>query len=199
MRQTITRCIRNVHHSGTCLNHGFYHPCQIFIVSTACVFRIELHVLNITLGIFYSSNRTLYNFLTRRIEFVFNVAVARTDACVNALVLGILQCLCCTVNVFSTARVNAQIVGHVTAFDISITELKSPGLEIGKPASITSTPSCSSCLATCIFSTVLSWQPGTCSPSRNVVSKCKVCHSLYYDFVLYYSYILQEPHFCLLR
>ena len=42
---------------------------------------------------------------------------------------------------FSTARVSAHIVGHVTAFDISITELKSPGLDIGNPASMTSTPS----------------------------------------------------------
>ena len=29
----------------------------------------------------------------------------------------------------------------------------------------------SSAFATWIFSTVLSWQPGTCSPSRRVVSK----------------------------
>ncbi|GHU73915.1 hypothetical protein FACS189413_18590 [Bacteroidia bacterium] len=36
---------------------------------------------------------------------------------------------------FSTARVNAQIVGQVTALDISTTELKSPGLETGNPAS----------------------------------------------------------------
>ena len=72
---------------------------------------------------------------------------------------------------FSTARVRAQMVGQVTAFEISMTELKSPGLEMGKPASMTSTPSASSCFATWIFSTVLSWQPGTCSPSRSVVSK----------------------------
>ena len=71
---------------------------------------------------------------------------------------------------FSTARVRAHIVGHVTALDISITEWKSPGLEIGKPASIMSTPKLSRRRATSIFSTVLSWQPGTCSPSRNVVS-----------------------------
>ena len=49
---------------------------------------------------------------------------------------------------FCTARVKAQMVGHVTAFDISMTELKSPGLEIGNPASITSTPSSSSAFAT---------------------------------------------------
>ena len=72
---------------------------------------------------------------------------------------------------FSTARVRAQMVGHVTAFDISTTDLKSPGLEMGNPASITSTPSSSRFLATSIFSTVFNWQPGTCSPSRNVVSK----------------------------
>ena len=72
---------------------------------------------------------------------------------------------------FCTARVSAQIVGQVTAFEISITELKSPGLEIGKPASITSTPNASSCFATWIFSTVFNWHPGTCSPSRRVVSK----------------------------
>ena len=33
---------------------------------------------------------------------------------------------------FFTARVSAQIVGSETAFEISSTELKSPGLEIGK-------------------------------------------------------------------
>ena len=72
---------------------------------------------------------------------------------------------------FSTARVSAQIVGSDTAFDISSTELKSPGLEIGKPASMISTPKASSNLATSIFSVVFNWQPGTCSPSRKVVSK----------------------------
>ena len=49
---------------------------------------------------------------------------------------------------FCTARVRAHIVGHVTAFEISMTELKSPGLEMGNPASITSTPRASNCLAT---------------------------------------------------
>ena len=74
---------------------------------------------------------------------------------------------------FSTALVRAQMVGQVTAFEISITDLKSPGLDIGNPASITSTPKASSCFATSIFSTVLSWHPGTCSPSRRVVSNIK--------------------------
>ena len=37
---------------------------------------------------------------------------------------------------------------RVTAFDISTTELKSPGLDTGNPASITSTPKDSKALAT---------------------------------------------------
>jgi hypothetical protein len=57
---------------------------------------------------------------------------------------------------FSTARESAQIIGLETAFDISMTELKSPGLEIGNPASMMSTPSSSSALATMIFSWVFS-------------------------------------------
>src|SRR5690606_9595991 len=40
-----------------------------------------------------------------------------------------------------TARVRAHTVGVVTNLDISTTLLKSPGLEIGNPASIISTPS----------------------------------------------------------
>src|ERR1700722_12938338 len=45
---------------------------------------------------------------------------------------------------------------------------------MGKPASMMSTPSASSWRARPIFSSVLSLQPGTCSPSRRVVSKMKI-------------------------
>jgi hypothetical protein len=72
---------------------------------------------------------------------------------------------------FLTALVRAQITGFETAFDISTTELKSPGLETGNPASMTSTPSDSRAWATSIFSIVFNWHPGTCSPSLRVVSK----------------------------
>ncbi len=57
---------------------------------------------------------------------------------------------------FSTARVSAQMVGHVTALEISTTDLKSPGLDTGKPASITSTPNSSNACAIWIFSMVFS-------------------------------------------
>src|SRR5690606_25221287 len=70
-----------------------------------------------------------------------------------------------------TARVRAHTVGVVTNLDISTTLLKSPGLEIGNPASIISTPSVSNSSAMMSFSGVVNCEPGTCSPSRRVVSK----------------------------
>tara|TARA_B000000441_G_scaffold125334_1_gene103341 strand:+ start:5109 stop:5252 length:144 start_codon:yes stop_codon:yes gene_type:complete len=45
-------------------------------------------------------------------------------------------------------------MGFFTTLDISDTELKSPGLEIGKPASMISTPNDSRSSAISIFSSV---------------------------------------------
>src|SRR4051812_48846879 len=63
------------------------------------------------------------------------------------------------------------MTGPSTWRAIACTASKSPGLVIGKPASMTSTPSLASCWAISSFSAVLSEMPGDCSPSRNVVSK----------------------------
>ena len=56
----------------------------------------------------------------------------------------------------------------------SDTDSKSPGEEIAKPASMTSTFRRSSCLATSSFSCRFMLQPGACSPSRSVVSKMRI-------------------------
>lgn len=85
---------------------------------------------------------------------------------------------------FSTARERAQMMGSDTALDISITELKSPGLDMGKPASSISTPSASNAWATTIFSRVFSWQPGTCSPSLSVVSKTQSLSAILFSYFL---------------
>ena len=69
------------------------------------------------------------------------------------------------------ARARPQIVGPWTSRAIFSTASKSPGEAIGKPASITSTPSRASCCAISIFSAAFSEMPGDCSPSRRVVSK----------------------------
>ena len=73
---------------------------------------------------------------------------------------------------FSTARVRPQTTQSSPARrPISCTERKSPGEEMGKPASITSTPMRMSCWAMTSFSSVFMDAPGLCSPSRSVVSK----------------------------
>ena len=61
--------------------------------------------------------------------------------------------------------------GPRTEVAISRTASNSPSLEMGKPASITSTPSRSSCRAISSFSSTFIEAPGDCSPSLSVVSK----------------------------
>ena len=74
------------------------------------------------------------------------------------------------------------------SLEISLTDLKSPGLDTGNPASITSTPISSNLSAIESLLLVSSLHPGTCSPSLNVVSK----YILYllpfiYKINIYYS------------
>ena len=59
------------------------------------------------------------------------------------------------------------------------TARKSPSEITGKPALIISTPSVSSCMATCIFCSTFIAAPGHCSPSLSVVSKICICSFIY--------------------
>ena len=68
-------------------------------------------------------------------------------------------------------RASPAITGPSTVRAMPSTASKSPGEAIGKPASITSTPSRASCCAISSFSDAFSEIPGDCSPSRSVVSK----------------------------
>src|SRR4051812_41765356 len=71
-------------------------------------------------------------------------------------------------------RASAATVGSVTAAATARTPSKSPGEAPGKPASMTSTPSRSSCSAISALSCGCSAMPGDCSPSRKVVSKIEI-------------------------
>ncbi len=53
MRQAITRGIRNIDNCCSCLNHGFNYFSKIFIVGTACIFCIKLHIVHKVLCPFY--------------------------------------------------------------------------------------------------------------------------------------------------
>ena len=71
----------------------------------------------------------------------------------------------------SLARDRPQTVDSLIALAIACTASKSPLELAGKPASITSTFSRSSCRAMRNFSSLVIEAPGDCSPSRKVVSK----------------------------
>ena len=100
IRQAIPRCIGNIHHSRTCLDNSFYHPCQIFIIRSACIFGIELYIIHILTCILYGSHCTLYYFLAIGIKFIFNVRVRCTDTSMDTFMLGKLQSLCRHINIF---------------------------------------------------------------------------------------------------
>src|SRR5271157_1719609 len=70
-------------------------------------------------------------------------------------------------------------------FAIMETALKSSSDAMGKPASITSTPSFSNCFATRSFSCVFIVAPGDCSPSLNVVSNMRILVDIFPPQALY--------------
>ena len=49
--QAIASGIRYVYHCGTSLDDGFHHLREILVVCATSVFGIELHVLDILLGV----------------------------------------------------------------------------------------------------------------------------------------------------
>ena len=85
------RRVGNVADGSSGLGDGFDDASQVLIVRAACIFGIELHVLDVALGVLHGSHGTLDDFLGRRVELVADVALARSDSGVDAFVLGILQ------------------------------------------------------------------------------------------------------------
>ena len=100
IRQTITCSIRNVHYSSTRLDNSLNDTSQILIIGTACILSIELYVLNILFSILDSSYSTFDDFLAGRIELILDMTVAGTDTGMDSLMLGILQSLSSTINIF---------------------------------------------------------------------------------------------------
>src|SRR6187431_2354755 len=70
-------------------------------------------------------------------------------------------------------RARPAMIGPWTSRATRFTDSQSPREAIGKPASMTSTPSSASAFATRSFFACVMLQPGDCSPSRSVVSKMR--------------------------
>ena len=96
-------------------------------------------------------------------EVAMKVWMRGRSECLTAFQAASMSC--------ADVRARPQMTGPSTALAISATDSASPGEVIGKPASITSTPSRASWCAISSFSCVFSEMPGDCSPSRRVVSK----------------------------
>jgi hypothetical protein len=103
------------------------------------------------------------------------VQVGRGDERVDARPRGGLDRLARAIDVVAPAAGERRDrPGRRTSAATARTASASASEAIGKPASITSTPSASSWRASCSFSGTVSEKPGACSPSRRVVSKMTI-------------------------
>ena len=83
-RETIAGGVGNIDHGGAGGNHSLHNLGQIFIIGTADILCIKLNIIHFITGILYSRNRTLYDFLTIRVEFIFDMIVGSADTGVNS-------------------------------------------------------------------------------------------------------------------
>ncbi len=88
---TISCSVRDIDNSRTGLYHSLNDSGKIFIVGTARILGIKLHILNKALGILYSRNRALDNLFAIGVELIFYMRVGSADTGMYAFMLGILQ------------------------------------------------------------------------------------------------------------
>ncbi len=98
-RKAVASRVRNIHDRGPGLDGCLNHSGKILIVSASRILGVELHILNILLGIFHSPDGTLKNLLPGGIELVPYVGVGSPDPCVYPLVLGIFKGFRCHIYV----------------------------------------------------------------------------------------------------
>ena len=91
LRQAIARSIGYIYHCGTSLDDSLHHLSQIFIVSTACILTIELHIVDIALGILRGSHCLFEDMLAVGVELIQDMLIAGADTRMDTLVLSILQ------------------------------------------------------------------------------------------------------------
>ena len=149
------------------------------------VHRRELDVVAELAGVGDGGLRLALDVLAVGLELVLDVDVGGRDERVDPRPLGVLDRSPRGLDVAPSGSAPARrSTGPETVRAIASTASKSPGEVIGKPASITSTPSRASCVAISTFSCVLSEIPGDCSPSRSVVSKISTRSCLVYLWCL---------------
>ena len=91
LRQAIARGVGDIDDGRTGLDDGLDDFRQVFIVRTACVLGIELHVLHVLLRILDGADGPFQDLLPRGIELVADVGIGSADAGMDPAPLGVLQ------------------------------------------------------------------------------------------------------------
>ena len=98
-RKAVASRVRNIHDRGPGLDGRLDHSGKVLIVRTPGVLGVELHILNIFLGIFNCSDGPLKNLLPGGIELVLYVGVGSSDSRVYPLVFGVFKRFRCHIDV----------------------------------------------------------------------------------------------------
>ena len=93
LRQTVACGVRDVHYSGTSLDHSLHHLSQVFIIRTAGILTVKLHIVDITLGILRGSYSLFEDMLAVGVKLIQNMLVAGANTRMDTLVLGVFQSL----------------------------------------------------------------------------------------------------------
>ena len=71
--EAIAGGIRYVDHSGTGLDDGLYHTCEILVVGASGILSVELDVVNILLGVGHGAYSTLQDVFAVGIELILDM------------------------------------------------------------------------------------------------------------------------------
>lgn len=170
-RKAISCCIRNVEDCSSCFNSFFTDSREVIIIGSSGIFGVKFYVFYKAFGIFYGLYCSFNNIFPVGIEFIFNMRIWSSYSCMNSWPFF--------------ANFSASAATSIS-FDwpLSIRTLLhfSPILKFRKQNENLRTGNGESSFnninskfiqlfRNSHFCSVFSLQPGTCSPSRSVVSK----------------------------
>ena len=89
--QAISGGVRDVDHSGTSLDDGLDHACEVLVVGASGILSVELYVVDILFGVSHCAHCALQDVFAVGIELIFDMRVTCADTRVDTFVLGIFQ------------------------------------------------------------------------------------------------------------
>ena len=163
--------VGDVDRGGAGVDRRLHAAAQEVGLGAAAVLGRPLHVVRVVAGQRHRIDGELQHRVRLHAQLVFHVQRGGGQEDVDALALGGPQRLGGAQDVGLAGAGQAADDRALDVLAMASTLSKSPTEAIGKPASITSTPSSASASAMRSFSRRFMEKPGDCSPSRSVVSK----------------------------